>query len=122
MPGFIANDSSVQQAVYLQDEIKLTPWLIANGGLRYDRYEDFQPVSPRAALIVIPSSNQSFKYLYGRAFRAPNEYERNAFYFGAGTQNLRPESIDTQELVWERYTNDWLRTSVSALLVQRRTG
>jgi outer membrane receptor for ferrienterochelin and colicins len=111
--AFAINHSSLQQAVYLQDEIKLMPWLIANGGLRYDRYEDFQPVSPRAALIVIPSSNQSFKYLYGRAFRAPNEYEQNVFYFGARSQNLRPESIDTQELVWERYTNDWLRTSVS---------
>jgi outer membrane receptor for ferrienterochelin and colicins len=112
-PGFTANDSSLQQAIYLQDEIKLKPWLIANGGLRYDRYENFQAVSPRAALIVIPSFNQSFKYLYGRAFRAPNEYERNTFFFGEGSQNLRPESIDTQELVWERYTNDWLRTSVS---------
>jgi outer membrane receptor for ferrienterochelin and colicins len=114
VPGFTANDASRQQAVYLQDEIKLTPWLIANAGLRYDRYANFQPVSPRAALVVIPSSNQSFKYLYGRAFRAPNEFERNAFYFGANTGNLRPESIDTQEVVWERYTNDWLRTSVSA--------
>jgi iron complex outermembrane receptor protein len=28
--------------------------------------------------------------------------------------DLRPESIDTHELVWERYRNDWLRTSVSA--------
>ena len=27
--------------------------------------------------------------------------------------DLRPESIDTHELVWERYVNDWLRTSVS---------
>ena len=61
----------------------------------------------------MPSSNQSFKYLYGRAFRAPTEYERSAFYFGAGTAALRPESIDTHELVWERYTHDWLRTSVS---------
>jgi iron complex outermembrane receptor protein len=113
IPVFDIDRSSLQQAVYLQDEIKLTPWLIANGGLRYDRYQDFQPVSPRAALIVAPSSNQSFKYLYGKAFRAPNEYEMNTFYFGAGTQNLRPESIDTQELVWERYTNDWLRTAVS---------
>ena len=30
-----------------------------------------------------------------------------------GSTNLRPESIDTHELVWERYVNDWLRTSVS---------
>jgi outer membrane receptor protein involved in Fe transport len=111
---FATDHSSVQQAVYLQDEIKLTPWLIANGGLRYDRYEAFQRVTPRAALIAIPSSNQSFKYLYGRAFRAPNEYERNSVYFGEGIQNLRPESIDTHEFVWERYTNDWLRTAVSA--------
>ena len=42
VPVFAINHSSLQQAVYLQDEIKLTPWLIANGGLRYDRYEDFQ--------------------------------------------------------------------------------
>ena len=60
-----------------------------------------------------PSSNQSFKYLYGSAFRAPNEYELNTFYFGERQRDLRPESIDTHELVWERYTNDWLRTSVS---------
>jgi outer membrane receptor protein involved in Fe transport len=112
-PLFDIDRSSIQHAAYLQDEIKLTAWLIANGGLRYDRYEDFFRVTPRAALIVTPSSNQSFKYLYGRAFRAPNAYELNAFYFGEGIQNLRPESIDTHEVVWERYTNDWLRTSAS---------
>jgi len=113
-PLFDIQRSSLQHAAYLQDEIKLTSWLLANGGLRYDNYEDFTRVTPRAALIATPSSNQSFKYLYGGAFRAPNSYELNAFYFGEGTQFLRPETIDTHELVWERYTNDWLRTSVSA--------
>ena len=68
----------------MQDEIKLTRWLIVNGGLRYDRYEQFQRVTPRAALIVMPSSSQSFKYLFGSAFRAPNAYELNTFYFGDG--------------------------------------
>jgi outer membrane receptor for ferrienterochelin and colicins len=110
---FDINRHSTQQAAYLQDEIKLTPWLIANGGLRFDHYEDFQRVTPRAALIVMPKSTESFKYLYGGAFRAPNGYERNAFYFGDRTRDLRPESIATHEFVWERYTNDWLRTSVS---------
>jgi iron complex outermembrane receptor protein len=110
---FATNRSSLQEAVYIQDEIKLARWLIANAGLRYDRYEAFERVTPRAALIIAPTSNQSLKYLYGRAFRAPNEYERNVFYFGDGTQTLRPESVDTHELVWERYTNDWLRTSLS---------
>jgi outer membrane receptor protein involved in Fe transport len=105
--------SSVQHAAYLQDEVKLGRWLIVNGGLRYDGYDEFSRVTPRAALIVTPSPNQSLKYLYGRAFRAPNGHDLNDFYFGPGVLNLRPESIDTHELVWERYTNDWLRTSVS---------
>jgi outer membrane receptor for ferrienterochelin and colicins len=110
---FSTHRSSLQTAVYLQDEIKLAPWLIANGGLRYDHYEDFTRATPRAALIALPSPNQSFKYLYGAAFRAPNAYELNDFYFGQDIRKLRPESIDTHEFVWERYTNDWLRTSAS---------
>jgi outer membrane receptor for ferrienterochelin and colicins len=111
--AFDTKRRSLQEAAYLQDEIKLTPWLIANGGLRFDHYDAFQRVTPRAALIVMPSSSQSFKYLYGGAFRAPNAYERNTFYFGDSINALRPESIATHEFVWERYTEDWLRTSVS---------
>jgi outer membrane receptor for ferrienterochelin and colicins len=105
--------SSVQSALYLQDELKVKRWLIVNAGLRYDRYEDFVRITPRTAVILMPSSNESVKYLYGRAFRAPNLFERNTFYFGATVNELRPESIDTHELVWERYTHDWLRTSIS---------
>ena len=110
---FATNNSSVQTAAYFQDEIKLTRWLLANGGLRYDGYEQFMRVTPRMSLIATPSPNQSFKYLFGSAFRAPNFYEQNEFYFGDRIHALRPESIDTHEIVWERYTNDWLRTSVS---------
>ena len=40
-------------------------------------------------------------------------YELTTFYFGEQVEHLRPESIDTHKLVWERYTDDWLRTSVS---------
>ena len=76
----------------------------------------FNRLTPRTAVIVMPSPNQSFKYLFGSAFRAPNAYELNANYFGV--TNLRPESINTHELVWERYTNDWLRTSVSTYWYQ----
>jgi outer membrane receptor for ferrienterochelin and colicins len=113
VPFFDIQHSSTQQALYLQDEIKLGRWFIVNAGLRYDRYEQFDRVTPRAALIVLPSSAQSFKYLYGGAFRAPNEYELNTTYFGDRVNALRPESIDTHEFVWERYVNDRLRTSVS---------
>ncbi len=105
--------SSSQHAVYFEDEIKLDSHFILNAGLRYDSYGTFDKATPRTALIFMPSSTQSFKYLYGRAFRAPNAYELNDFYFGPSVENLRPEAIDTHQLVWERYTNDSVRTSVS---------
>jgi len=113
VPMFTTDVSSTQQAVYIQDELKLGRHVILNGGLRYDRYEAFDRVTPRTAVIVMPSPAQSFKYLYGRAFRSPNAYERNDFYFGAQVASLTPESIVTHEFVWEQYARDWLRTSVS---------
>ncbi len=85
-----ATRSSTQHAVYVQDEIKLARWLIVNGGLRYDGYETFQRVTPRAALIFLPSSTQSLKYLYGNAFRAPNAYELNTYYFGDRSRSSAP--------------------------------
>jgi iron complex outermembrane receptor protein len=74
--SFTIDQSSRQGAVYVQDEIRVRPWLLLNGGLRHDRYQQFARTTPRGAVILIPSPNQSFKYLYGRAFRAPNAYER----------------------------------------------
>jgi outer membrane receptor for ferrienterochelin and colicins len=112
-PPFDVKNSSRQDAAYVQDEVRVFNWLIANAGLRYDQYDTFERVTPRAAVIVMPSAAQSFKYLFGNAFRAPSEYERNTYIFGEGAAALGPETIDTHELVWERYTNDWLRTSVS---------
>jgi iron complex outermembrane receptor protein len=46
-------------------------------------------------------------------FRAPNLFELNTTYYGDNVSSLRPESIDTHEFVWERYSTDWLRTAVS---------
>ena len=113
VPFYDLPNSTTQQALYVQNESKLASWIIVNGGLRYDRYEQFDRVTPRGAVILLPSSAQSFKYLYGRAFRAPNFYELNDFYFGERVHTLRPEAIDTHEFVWERYFNDRLRTAVS---------
>jgi outer membrane receptor for ferrienterochelin and colicins len=110
--GFDIDQSSRQGAVYVQDELRLKPWLLLNGGLRYDRYRQFGRTTPRGGVIVMPSSNQSFKYLFGRAFRAPNAYELH--YFEDATAYLEPETVDTHEVVWEQYVGEWLRTSLSA--------
>jgi iron complex outermembrane receptor protein len=110
--GFDIDQSSRQGALFLQDEVRVRPWLLLNGGVRHDRYQRFARTTPRGGVIVIPSSNQSFKYLYGRAFRAPNSYELS--YYDDATAYLRPESIGTHEVVWEQYAGNWLRTSLSA--------
>ncbi len=78
---------SQQTALYLQDEVKFMPWLIGTFGVRYDGYEQFDRVTPRAALIAMPSPTQSYKYLYGNAFRAPNAYELNEPYFGSSVRD-----------------------------------
>ena len=109
--NFRLDQSSRQGAAYVQDEVRLRPWLIVNGGLRHDRFPRFNRTTPRGAVIVMPSPNHSFKYLYGRAFRAPNAYE--LYYFRDATAYLRPESIDTHEWVWEAYLGERVRTAVS---------
>jgi len=103
--------SSRQGGGYVQDEIRVRPWLLLNGGIRFDQYEDFGRATPRAAVIVTPSSGTSFKYLYGEAFRAPNAYE--LYYYGTTSPDLRPEFVRTHEVVWEQYLGEWLRTSAS---------
>jgi outer membrane receptor for ferrienterochelin and colicins len=115
---FALDRPSRQSALYAQHEIVLPRSVSITTGVRYDRYAAFSRVTPRVATIWMPTHDQSFKYLYGRAFRAPNAYETNSFYFGDSVLGLRPETIDTHELVWERYAGDWLRTSVSGYWYQ----
>ena len=110
--GIDLNTPVSQIAFFAQNEVRVQPWLLLSAGLRHDRHERYGRTSPRGAVIVMPSANQSFKYLYGRAFRAPNAYE--LYYYDDATSRLEPESIATHELAWERYRGEWLRTSVSA--------
>jgi outer membrane receptor protein involved in Fe transport len=109
--GLLVAPTSTQGGVFVQDEIRVRPWLLLTGGLRHDRFASTGRSTPRGAIIVLPSPNASLKYLYGRAFRAPNAYER--FYYDATPATPRPESIVTHEVVWEQYVGEWLRTSIS---------
>lgn len=109
--GLDVDNQSIQSALYIQDEIRVMPWLLLNAGLRHDRYERFARTTPRGGIIVLPSPNQSFKYLYGEAFRAPNEYE--LWYYDDASVRLRPETLRTHEIAWEQYFGERLRTSVS---------
>jgi iron complex outermembrane receptor protein len=101
-------------AAYGQDELRVNNRLLVSVGGRYDAYAGFDRFSPRASVVVTPVPTRAFKYLFGSAFRAPNAYELDYLTQGIRNVDLGAETITTNEVVWEEYTGDWMRTSVSA--------
>jgi len=108
--------SSSIWALYLQDEFQLLDSLILSAGVRYDHYDSFGgTTNPRLALIYQPVQGTTFKLLYGSAFRAPNAYE---LYYNdqvniLSNPELKPEKIQTYELIYEQYFREHYRSSFS---------
>ena len=120
--------SSQVIAFYGQDEFSIRKNLIFYAGVRYDHYSTVGgTLNPRLALIYQPFQSTNLKLLYGTAFRPPNAYE---FYYRdgltqRGNPDLKPEKIQTFELIWEQQlTKNWrLKTSgfynqISDLILQ----
>ncbi|MBZ0157660.1 MAG: TonB-dependent receptor [Alphaproteobacteria bacterium] len=104
-------------AFYFQDEVSLHDALVLNAGVRLDQYQTFgSTVTPRAALIYRPFERTYLKFLYGKAFRAPNAYENYYRDFGVIKANpdLRPEMVSTYEAILERYFGENYRGALSA--------
>ena len=99
---------------YIQDEFRVLPKLLINGGARFDYFGSFgSEIAPRIALIYHPVRATGFKLLHGRAFRAPNAYEHYYYAAQATAARLQPETITTTEGIWEQYVGHRLRSSVS---------
>jgi iron complex outermembrane receptor protein len=115
-PPNSANNATYSQATnrfgfYLQDEFKITDYLILNAGVRYDQLSySSDAVNPRLAVIYTPWENTTFKLLYGSSFRAPSSYE--LYYSDPITLNnpdLKPEKIKTYEGIIEYQPDRSLR-------------
>lgn len=115
--------------VYVQDQVTIRPWVLFNAGVRLDHDNAFgSSLTPRTGLVILPGGASTLKLLYGRAFRAPNSYE---FYYYSTMRDegmrLEPETITTQEIVWEQNIGAFVRTELSAFhydanhLVEQRT-
>ncbi|USX29510.1 TonB-dependent receptor [Oxalobacteraceae bacterium OTU3CINTB1] len=104
---------------YLEDEMRLAPTVIVNAGLRFDRDSiTGTRFNPRAALIWHATPADTFKLIYGTAYRSPNAYESYyAVGVGEGGQaantHLRAEEIATHELVWERRPDAYSKLSLA---------
>lgn len=110
------NVPGTNAGVYVQDEIRPASWLLLNAGFRFDRFSDFGTrTTPRAGLVLLPRARTAIKLLYGRAFRAPNPYERYYYTVAPGRGlELQPEQIRSSELVWEESLSKHARMTVTA--------
>lgn len=111
------DSSSRHVGLFAQAEVALPKALTLNAGLRYDRYSSFGgTLNPRVGLIYQPHRRSTVKLLYGRAFRAPNDYEMSYASEGTAAANpdLRPETIRTYEVAYEQYLPARHRFTVSA--------
>jgi outer membrane receptor for ferrienterochelin and colicins len=125
----VSSTNTYRWALFAQDEYKITDQLTFNAGVRYDYYSVFgDTINPRLALIYNPLERSTIKLLYGTAFRAPSQFEINTPFLGnRPNPNLKPEKVNTTELVLEQYFNDHLRgefnffhTEVEGIIAQVR--
>lgn len=108
-------------SLYAQDEYSLTDTLTLTPGLRYDyNSKSGHTSSPRMAVIYRPWSTSTVKLSYGKAFRNPNAWEYYAFDYTKvvwGNPNvatsLKPESVETAELVWQQQFNSETRLTAT---------
>ena len=87
-----------------QDEWSFARDWDLTAGVRYDHYSDFgDTINPRAALVWQTRYDLTTKFLYGRAFRAPSFAELFTINnpIRLGNPNLKPETINTYELVFD---------------------
>jgi outer membrane receptor for ferrienterochelin and colicins len=100
-------------------ETELNPyrWLSLNLGGRVDWYSIYgTALSPRVALMVLPTAHTSVKYIVGHAFRAPDPYDE--FYVDqlditATNTKLRPESVNSHTILVEQTVNSSLSFTAS---------
>ena len=89
---------------FIQDKHYFTDYLILNAGLRYDKKyrrndKSVSALSPRVALVYLPSQSFSIKGSYSRSFvDAPYFYRQNTQNTYRGSEDLMPEYMDAIQL------------------------
>jgi catecholate siderophore receptor len=106
--NFRGDTTAFSFGVYAVDELTIVEWLKLIGGVRYDLFDaDFRnafaaqrftrtdtAVSPRAALVVLPTTWQTYYFSYGTAFNPSAE----ALSLAANNADTEPEETRTFEV------------------------
>lgn len=113
--------NSYRGAFFIQDEYTLNEKISLNAGVRFDHFSTFGgTVNPRAGLIYSPWIDTSVKLLYGTAFRAPSQFELNYLDISQRAEKLRPEKLQTLELILEKYLTQQTRAELNLFHTQIR--
>lgn len=122
--SFLSNESPWLAAVFGEAELRIIPRVIMHVGGRMDWYSNFgAAMSPRAAVVYSPSERTAWKYIVGKAFRAPNAYEEyyvDGVTVEPGPKSLVPERILSNEMVFEHSWKPWLSVTGDAFYNQLR--
>jgi iron complex outermembrane receptor protein len=95
----------ISKGAYIQDEWQINDNLNVTLGGRYDDYDDFGGnFSLRSSAIYRVDDANTLKVLYGEAYRAPSFTETRAGIASGGISNpsLKPETVSTSEIAWQR--------------------
>lgn len=119
--GYIFDTGMRTFSLYAQDEYSLTDTLTLSPGLRYDdNSKSGKTTSPRMAVIYRPWQASTFKLSYGKAFRYANaweyyilDYNRIVYANPNVATTLKPESVETTELVWQQQFTSESRLTAS---------
>lgn len=69
-----------QRSVYFQTETPIVPGVELVVGGRFDDHEDYESqFSPKAALLVKPTDDQTVRFTYNRAFKSPTTLQTHFF-------------------------------------------
>jgi outer membrane receptor protein involved in Fe transport len=133
---------------YVQDEFMLSKYMRVIGGVRVDKFSniDHAVASPRVAVVFKPTTDQSIRVSYNRAFRAPsmvnndlqttiatpialsqiNPLYGNAIYLlptdAIGNKNLVEESNDAYEIAYTGHVMPRTLLSVAGFYTQYKNG
>jgi iron complex outermembrane receptor protein len=108
---------------FVQEEWHFARDWTLTAGIRHDHYSDFGgTTNPRLALVWDTGYNVVVKAMHGEAFRAPTFVEQYAINnpVQSGTPDIKPETIQTDELVFAWQPTGKVQTNLSLFRYQMR--